>query len=407
MGRNRSRQRRPRRDQGTHEERIEYARKLWIDDPSLPLGTHRGVYAKVEDKFGKAPTREQLMRLHAEVAKQQRDEQKAKRDAAEQKREQLEQAARVPVISIDTMRRLRLGQNANPPEQDQREKKGEEMQAKGEAEAMGFKARARATTMTGELLDARQYSGGHYPPEFRRKVVEHIEARRKDGEQMQDLCDAIGIPNQTYYKWRHQRLVDGRPPLTRDDPKPAPGGDEKKEPELNRWQRAARTRKEREKTNPPSAHKLKLARHRIAAYEMRRSTNKSMREIAEAVGVSVSCATNYVNQHRAYAEAVELVGRDSLRRDELFKPEPETAADATTKFGESDLGKSLAAGKTATRKPESVRGQRDAREALKAAVEMMLEEIPNLASVSIDIGDDGATKIKFARRTVVEDEVEL
>lgn len=43
-----------------------------------------------------------------------------------------------------------------------------------------------------------------YPPEFRRRVLDLVEAGRKVAEVAQDL----GVSDQTIYNWRHQDRID-------------------------------------------------------------------------------------------------------------------------------------------------------------------------------------------------------
>jgi len=44
-----------------------------------------------------------------------------------------------------------------------------------------------------------------YPPEFRRRVIDLLDAGRK----VVDLARDLGISNQTIYAWRRQEAIDG------------------------------------------------------------------------------------------------------------------------------------------------------------------------------------------------------
>lgn len=43
-----------------------------------------------------------------------------------------------------------------------------------------------------------------YPPEFRRKVLDLVEA----GRPIKQIAEMLGISNQTIYVWRRQHLID-------------------------------------------------------------------------------------------------------------------------------------------------------------------------------------------------------
>ena len=48
-----------------------------------------------------------------------------------------------------------------------------------------------------------------YPPEFRRKVLDLVEA----GRPIKQVAELLGVSNQTIYTWRRQHLIDtGRAP---------------------------------------------------------------------------------------------------------------------------------------------------------------------------------------------------
>lgn len=62
----------------TAAERLEYCRKLWIEDPHIPLNGSKGMNQRLLEKYGIAARAEQLMTLRSEI----RTEQKAKAEAA-------------------------------------------------------------------------------------------------------------------------------------------------------------------------------------------------------------------------------------------------------------------------------------------------------------------------------------
>lgn len=43
-----------------------------------------------------------------------------------------------------------------------------------------------------------------YPPEFRRKVLDMVEA----GRPIKQIAEMLGISDQTIYNWRRQHLID-------------------------------------------------------------------------------------------------------------------------------------------------------------------------------------------------------
>lgn len=61
----------------TAAERLEYCRKLWIEDPHIPLNGSKGMNQQLLEKYGIAARAEQLMTLRSEI----RTEQKAKAEA--------------------------------------------------------------------------------------------------------------------------------------------------------------------------------------------------------------------------------------------------------------------------------------------------------------------------------------
>jgi hypothetical protein len=65
----------------TAAERLEYCRKLWIEDPHIPLNGSKGMNQRLLEKYGIAARAEQLMTLRSEIRTEQKDKAEAAKAA--------------------------------------------------------------------------------------------------------------------------------------------------------------------------------------------------------------------------------------------------------------------------------------------------------------------------------------
>jgi hypothetical protein len=166
----------------THAERIEYARQLWTDDPSISLNGRNGMHYRLVERFGVAPRDQQLVQLHAEVERERRANRRRARVLAEA-------AERTPMITTDKADELRSQLKLVEPEP--------EPEPKSEPEPdMGSKVRPRRS----------------YTPGERAAILANVE-NRPFGETVKAACRRLDVPAQTISSWR-SRMARG---VSKDD----------------------------------------------------------------------------------------------------------------------------------------------------------------------------------------------
>lgn len=347
-----------RRHKGTHQERVEFARKLWREDPSLPMGTNRGVAALVEAKFGLVPRLDQLQEVHAEVAREQRE--KAKRDAIIEA-----QANRQPVISLDDARRLRLLGESNAPaeptgQNKESENKKEIENEVGRENEVGMKPRPQKLHAKNYWVNGR--APRPYPQEFRDAVIKAVE-ERDESKEVREVCESLGIPEQTYYTWLRKTAGLDRKPVARE------------------------TTFERR----PADSVIERARNRVAVFEDREENGTSMSQLAAKFDLSMSSILRYTSQRDKYVEAKALLAKYEPE-PEAEPPKPKPSWEAVRKAVASDNASRVAT---------------DTRDAIAAAVRMLLDEVPELANLTITRAPDSPPSIEYAVHTVIKEAITL